>query len=368
MQFVDLGRQYKRIEEEINQSIKKVLQHGQFILGHEVAELERLLAQYVGAQHCVTVSSGADALLMSMMALNIAPGDEIITTAFTFFATVEMMLLLGVKPVFVDIDPDTYLIDPQKIAAAITPRTKAIMPVSLYGQTADMDAIAAIAEQYHLAVIEDAAQSFGATYKGRYSCALSTLGCASFFPAKPLGCYGDGGAVFTNDELLAKKLRELRNHGQSQRYVHTSIGMTGRLDTLQAAILIEKLKIFPDEVQRRAHIANHYTTLLKEHIATPKTAPGNTHVFAQYTVRVPNRHDFCAQLQKASIPTAIHYPIPVTKQPALQGMVCSQAVLPHTERAASEVVSLPMHPYLTVDEIEHVAEQVIAAVTETVMV
>ena len=300
------------------------MQHAQFILGPEVNELEELLAEFVGVKHCITVANGTDALLIAMMALNIQPGDEIISTAFTFFATAEMMLLLGAKPVFVDIEPHTYFIDSSTIEAAITPKTKAIMPVSLYGQTADMDVINAIAQKHHLAVIEDGAQSFGATYKGRQSCGLSTLGCTSFFPSKPLGCYGDGGASFTNDDQLAQKLRELRVHGQNQRYVHTSLGINGRFDTIQAAVLLEKLKIFEDEVKKRQEIAAYYSELLKNHVVVPQVAAHNTCVFAQYTIRVQEREEFCKNLQKAGIPTAIHYPVPLTKQPLLQNMECAK--------------------------------------------
>ncbi len=366
MQFIDLSRQYQRIEQKIDQRIKKVLLHNKFIMGPEVFEVEELLANLVGVKHCITVASGTDALLMAMMALNLSPGDEVISTAFTFFATVETMLLLGVKPVFVDIDPQTYLIDPQSIVAAITPRTKAIMPVSLYGQVADMDAINTIARQYNLAVIEDAAQSLGATYKGRQSCGLSKVACTSFFPSKPLGCYGDGGAIFTDDDDLARKMRELRDHGQSQRYVHTSIGINGRFDTLQAAVLLEKLPIFADEIIKRQQIAEYYSSLLKSHVITPRIAVHNTCVYAQYTIRVKERADFCAQLQKAGIPTAVHYPLPLTKQPVLRDMDCSQVVLPHTELAATEVVSLPMHPYLTQVEIEHICDQVLQVISDLV--
>lgn len=368
MQFIDLKRQYQIIEQQIDQRIKKVLQHGQFILGPEVTELEELLAKFVGVNHCITVANGTDALLMAMMALNIEPGDEIITTAFTFFATAEMMLILGAKPVFVDIDPYTYLIDPSKIEAAITKKTRAIMPVSLYGQTADMDIINAIAQKHHLTVIEDAAQSFGATYKGRLSCGLSTLGCTSFFPSKPLGCYGDGGAVFTHDDHLAQKLRELRVHGQSQRYVHTSLGINGRFDTIQAAILLEKMKIFENEVKQRHEVTAYYSELLKNHVVVPKVAEYNSCVFAQYTIRVQKREQFCNSLQKAGIPTAIHYPVPLTRQPLLQKMDCAKVVLPHTEKAAAEVVSLPMHPYLTHSEIEHICTHVVEQVLEPLIV
>ena len=364
MQFIDLGRQYQAIEKQIDARIKKVLQHSQFIMGPEIRELEELLANFVGVKHCITVASGTDALLLPMMALDIGPGDEIITTAFTFFATAETMLLLGAKPVFVDIQPDTYLIDPLAIEAAITPNTKAIMPVSLYGQTADMDVINAIAKKYNLAVIEDAAQSFGATYKGRQSGGLSTIGSTSFFPSKPLGCYGDGGAVFTNDDQLAVKIRQLLNHGQSQRYVHTSLGINGRFDTLQAAVLLEKFKIFDDEVKKRHAIGQSYSEKLKNHVVVPRIAPNNTCVFAQYTIRVSQREEFCQHLQKAGIPTAVHYPVPLTKQPLLQNMECAQVSLPHTELAAAQVVSLPMHPYLTEMEIQRVSRAVIDLVLE----
>ncbi len=355
MQFIDLKRQYQILEHRIDQRIKAVLQHAQFIMGPEISELEKLLAEYAGVKHCVTVANGTDALLMAMMSLDLKPGDEVITTAFTFFATVETMLLLGVSPVFVDIDPQTYIIDPLQIEAAITPKTRAIMPVSLFGQVADMDQINAIAQKHNLYVIEDAAQSFGATYKGRRSCGLSTIGCTSFFPSKPLGCYGDGGAVFTNDDNLAKKLAEIRNHGQTQRYIHSNLGLNGRFDTIQAAVLLEKMQIFDEEVKKRHEIGAYYTELLKPYLITPYVPEYNTCVYAQYTIRVRNRENFCQNLQKAGIPTAIHYPLPLTKQPLLQELPCAKVALPHTERAAAEVVSLPMHPYLTPTEIQSIA-------------
>lgn len=368
MRFIDLSRQYQALEQRIDQRIKKVLQHTQFILGPEVFELEERLAEWVGVKHCITVSNGTDALLMSMMALELKPGDEVITTAFTFFATVETMLLLGVKPIFVDINPDTFLIDHTQIEAAITPRTRAIMPVSLYGQVADMDEINAIAARHGLAVIEDAAQSFGATYKGRQSCGLSELGCTSFFPSKPLGCYGDGGAVFTNDDHLAKFLKEIRVHGQTGRYLHTSLGINGRFDTLQAAILLEKLTIFGEEIKKRQEIGDYYNHLLEKHVGVTKIAQHNTCVFAQYTIRIKNRDEFCNKLQKAGIPTAVHYPIPLTKQPLIQTMACAQVSLPHTEQAANEVVSLPMHPYLSSAEIEKISQVVAESILEPAVV
>ncbi len=358
MQFIDLKRQYQLLEHKIDQRIKTVLQHAQFIMGPEIFELEKLLAEYVSVKHCVTVANGTDALLMAMMALDLQPGDEVITTAFTFFATVETMLLLGVSPVFVDIDPQTYMIDPLKIEAVITPKTRAIMPVSLFGQVADMDAINAIADKHNLTVIEDAAQSFGATYKGRRSCGLSSIACTSFFPSKPLGCYGDGGAVFTNDDLLAKKLSEIRNHGQTQRYVHSTLGLNGRFDTIQAAVLLEKMQIFDEEVKKRHEIGAYYTQLLKQYLITPYIPEYNTSVYAQYTIRVRDREVFCQNLQKAGIPTAVHYPVPLTKQPLLQNLSCAKVSLPHTERAAAEVVSLPMHPYLTTNEIQSICRAI----------
>ena len=248
MDFVDLKAQYRHLKPAIDARIQAVLDHGQYILGPEVRELETRLAARIGAKHCIGCASGTDALLLAMMALGIGPGDEVITSPFTFFATAEMIMLLGAVPVFADIDPVTYNIDPAKIEAAITSRTRAIMPVSLYGQPAEMDAINAVAARHNLAVIEDAAQSFGALYFGRHSGNLSTIGCTSFFPSKPLGCYGDGGACFTNDDALATAMFELRNHGQDRRYHHTRIGINGRIDTIQAAVLLAKLDVFDDEL------------------------------------------------------------------------------------------------------------------------
>ena len=346
MQFIDLKKQQDRIRNTIEENIKKVLDHGQYILGPEVAELEERLADYVGVEHCIGVASGTDALQAAMMALEIGPGDEVITTPFTFIATGEMIALLGAKPVFVDIDPQTFNIDPQQIEAAITPRTKAIVPVSLYGQCADMDAINAIADKHGLPVIEDAAQSLGATYKGKQSCALSTIGCTSFFPAKPLGAYGEAGAIFTNDDNLANIMRQIRVHGQDRRYHHARIGFNGRLDTLQAAILLAKLDIFPEEVAARKQIGDQYTQLIEQadkNITAPFIAEGNTSVYAQYTVQIEDRDTVAQKLNEQGIPTAVHYPIPLNQQPAMnQGDVA----LPNTEAAASKVMSLPMHPYL----------------------
>jgi len=323
--------------------------------------LEERLADFVGVRHCIGLSSGTDALLTAMMALEIGPGDEVITTPFTFIATGEMIALLGAKPLFVDIDPKTYNIDPGKIEAAITPRTRAIMPVSLYGQCADMDAINSIADRHGLPVIEDGAQSLGATYKGRQSCGLSTIGCSSFFPSKPLGGYGDSGACFTNDNGLAKLMREIRNHGQDRRYNHPRIGITGRLDTLQAAVLLPKLDLFSAEVELRAQVGGRYTKLIEQRCpeVTPPYVPEvNTSVYAQYTVLVSNRDEIEEKLKTAAgIPTAVHYPVPLNRQPALQ---TDEFDLSIAERISAEVISLPMHPYLEKNDQERVVEALLS--------
>lgn len=356
MQFIDLKAQYRNIEEDVNRRIRRVLEHGQYILGPEVAELEERLAAFVGAGHCVTVSSGTDALLMSLMALGIGRGDEVITTPFTFIATGEMIALLGAVPVFVDIDPVTYNIDPTAVEAAISDRTRAILPVSLYGQCADMDAINAVAENHGLPVIEDAAQSFGATYRGRRSCALSTIGCTSFFPAKPLGAYGDGGACFTEDAGIAKVLKEIRNHGQDRRYHHPRIGINGRLDTLQAAVLLAKMEVFPAEVEARGGIGQRYSELLRERgarssaeaetgLLVPHIEPHNTSVYAQYTLQADDRDGLVAALQGQGVPTAVHYPVPLNEQPAFAGSP-GLGDSPVARHLAGRVLSLPMHPYL----------------------
>lgn len=359
--FIDLKAQQDRIREDLNRRIQKVLEHGQYIMGPEVKELEDKLAAYVGVKHCVGVSNGTEALFIAMMALGIQPGDEVITTPFTFIATAEMIALLHAKPVFVDIDPKTYNMDPNLIEAAITDKTRAIMPVSLYGQCADMDAINAIAAKHGLAVIEDAAQSFGATYKGRKSCGLSTIGCTSFFPSKPLGCYGDGGACFTDDDELATKMKQIRVHGQDKRYHHPVIGTNGRLDTLQAAILLAKWEVFEEEVRLRGEIGAKYTELLKDAtgIVTPYIESFNTSVYAQYTVQVENRDEVQKKLNEAGIPTAVHYPIPLNLQPAFANMNQGEGSFPVAERAAKRVMSLPMGPDLQETDMELVVRRLI---------
>ncbi len=367
MQFVDLKAQYRLIQADMDARIHAVLEHGQYILGPEVAELEAKLAARTGVRHCISCSSGTDALLLALMALGIGSGDEVITTPFTFFATGEMIALLGAVPVMVDIEPDTYNIDPALIERAITPRTRAIMPVSLYGQPAAMDEINAVAARHSLPVIEDAAQSFGATYKGRPSCGLSTIGCTSFFPSKPLGAYGDGGACFTNDDALALSMHQLRNHGQQQRYQHTRIGINGRLDTLQAAILLAKLEVFDAELAARDRAAYAYTHALSDValsglVRTPLLLGGNTSAWAQYTLEVDDRDAVVAALNADGVPTAVHYPIPMHRQPIFASLGVSAGILPVAERAASRVMSLPMHPYLNPEDIARVAEAVSRAV------
>lgn len=345
MDFIDLKSQYQRLKADIDAGIQRVLDHGQYILGPEVAELEEKLCAYTGAKHCITVANGTDALQIAQMALGIGPGDEVITPGFTYIATAETVALLGAKPVYVDIDPRTYNLDPALLEAAITPRTKAIIPVSLYGQCADFDAINAIAAKHGIPVIEDAAQSFGATYKGRKSCNLSTMACTSFFPSKPLGCYGDGGAIFTNDDELAKVLRQIARHGQDRRYHHIRVGVNSRLDTLQAAILLPKLAVLDEEMALRQQVAERYNTLLNQAglTTTPHIEPHNTSAWAQYTVQVPQRSQVQAQLQAAGIPTAVHYPIPLNQQPAVAD---PHAQLPVGDAVAQKVMSLPMHPGL----------------------
>jgi UDP-2-acetamido-2-deoxy-ribo-hexuluronate aminotransferase len=357
--FIDLKTQYQALKPQIQARIDAVLEHGQYIMGPEVKEVEDKLVAFTGAKHCITCASGTEALLMSLMALGIGPGDEIVTTPFTFVATAEVIVLLGAKPVFVDVEPDTGNINAALIEAAITPRTKAIMPVSLYGQTADMDAINAIAAKHgNLPVIEDAAQSFGATYKGRQSCNLSTIGCTSFFPSKPLGCYGDGGAIFTNDDALAQAMREIRVHGQSQRYVHTRLGVGGRMDTLQCAIVLTKLERFEWEVQQRHDIGERYNQLLDQAgIARIQQRPERTSVFAQYTVLVPNREALQKRLAEAGIPTAVHYPVPLNEQPAYKHLCCPDCT-PVAQQLAKRVMSLPMSPDIKEAQIKQITSAI----------
>lgn len=355
--FIDLKAQYQALRPQIQARIDRVLEHGQYIMGPEVKELEEALQAFTGAKHCITVASGTEALLISLMALGIKPGDEVITTPFTFAATAEVIVLLGAKPVFVDIEPDTCNIDASLIEAKITERTKAIMPVSLYGQPADMHEINAIAQKYgDIPVIEDAAQSFGATYKGKKSCNLSMIGCTSFFPSKPLGCYGDGGAIFTSDDRLAQAAREIRVHGQSARYVHTRVGVGGRMDTLQCAIVLAKLERFEWEVAQRIAIGERYNQLLDQKGMPRVQQRGDrTSVFAQYTVLVKNRAELQQRLAEYGVPTAVHYPIPLNEQPAYQHLCCPDCT-PAASVIATGVMSVPMSAELSQSQQDCIVE------------
>jgi UDP-2-acetamido-2-deoxy-ribo-hexuluronate aminotransferase len=359
MEFTDLKTQYRALQGEIDARMRRVLEHGQYILGPEVRELEEKLAAYTGAKHCVTVASGTEALLIALMALDIKPGDEVITTPFTFVATGEMIVLLGAKPVFVDVEEDTANIDASRIAAAITAKTRAIMPVSLYGQPADMDEINAVAAKHGVAVIEDAAQSFGATYKGRKSCNLSTVGATSFFPSKPLGCYGDGGALFTSDDGLAQAMREIRHHGQSGRYQHTRIGVGGRMDTLQCAVVLAKLGRFQWELERRIALARRYDGLLNA-FSPIRVKSDRTSVYAQYTLRTPQRDRIQESLRAKGIPTAVHYPQSLHQQPAYAASYRGLS-FPLSEKLAREVISLPMSADLSEKDQDAIAAAVSAA-------
>lgn len=376
IEFIDLKTQQALIKDKIDAGIQRVLAHGQYILGPEVSELEEKLAAFVGAKYCITVANGTDALQIAQMALGIYPGDEVITPGFTYIATAETVALLGAKPVYVDVDPRTYNLDPALLEAAITPRTKAIIPVSLYGQCADYDAINAIAAKHGIPVIEDAAQSFGATYKGRRSCNLTTIACTSFFPSKPLGCYGDGGAIFTSDDELAVVMRQIARHGQDRRYHHIRVGVNSRLDTLQAAILLPKLEIFPRELEERQAVARRYRELMSatenteatdgsrndlsvslrgRKMIMPFVEDHNRSAWAQFTIQVESRDALQMVLKEQGIPTAVHYPRPLNKQPAVADL---HAQLPIGDAIAERVMSLPMHPYMTGTDVLAVVEAI----------
>lgn len=365
MHFVDLKSQYRRYQAEIDARLRRVLEHGQFILGPEVAELEEALARFVGVRHALTVASGTDSLEIALRALGIGPGDEVITVPFTWISTAEVIALVGARPVFVDIAPDTYNIAVEHIEAAITPRTRALLPVSLFGQMPDFDRINALAARHGLPVIEDAAQSFGATQRGRRSGSVTTIGSTSFFPAKPLGCYGDGGALFTNDEALAERMRAIRTHGGLERNHHPLLGMNGRFDTLQAAVLLAKLPHFEWELSERRRLAARYNEALDGLCVTPAVAPGNTHVYAQYTIRVPHRDAVAARLKAAGIPTAVYYPKCLHEQPVFAGLGYRPGDFPVAEQAAREVLSLPLHPFLTEADQDRVVEALKTALAET---
>ncbi len=365
--FVDLKTQYQALKPSIDSRIQKVLDHGGFINGPEVAEVEAKLAAFTGTKYALTCASGTDALVIPMMALGIGAGDEVITTAFSFIATAETIVLAGAKPVYADIDPLTFNIDTKKIEKLITPKTKAIAPVSLYGQVADMDEINAIAKKHNLFVLEDSAQSFGALYKGKKSCNVSLIGGTSFFPAKPLGCYGDGGAIFTNDEKLNKTMKEIREHGSESRYYHTRLGLNGRLDTIQCAILLAKLERYPWEIEQRDRIAHRYNQAFSEiktpGFAIPFVKPENKSVWAQYTLRVKDRANFQKKLTDAGVPTSVHYPRIMPDQPWYKEHTTAGADLnswAESRRAAEEVISIPMFPDMTTE----IQDKIIFAVRE----
>ncbi|AGH96095.1 DegT/DnrJ/EryC1/StrS family aminotransferase [Pseudobdellovibrio exovorus] len=348
--FIDLKSQYLALKNSIDSRIQKVLESGAYIGGPEVAELEKTLAQHTGVKHCLAVGSGTDALLMPLMALGIGRGDEVITTAFSFIATAETIVLAGATPVFVDIDRQTFNIDPKKIEAAITPRTKAIMPVSLYGQAADLEEINAIAKKHNLFVIEDTAQSYGAIYKDKKSGACTTAAGTSFYPAKPLGCYGEGGAIFTNDDQLHIAMKEIREHGSEKRYYHTRLGLNARLDTIQCAILLSKMERYDWEVEQRDRLAKRYTDAFKglesldAQFSTPHVKAENKSVWAQYTVTVTNRDLFQKKMSELQVPTAVHYPMTMPDQPWYKKNTPATHDISISRWAADHVVSLPMFP------------------------
>lgn len=357
MDFIDLKTQQARIRDKIDARIAAVLDHGQYIMGPEVFELEEKLCEFVGVKHAIGVSSGTDSLLIALMALDIGPGDEVITTPYTWISTAEVIALVGAKPVFVDIEPDTWNIDPNLIEPAITERTKAIMPVGIYGQTANMTAINEIAARHgDIPVIEDAAQSFGATHHGKMSGSLSTIGSTSFFPSKPLGCYGDGGAIFTDDDELAEKMRWIRVHGQAKKHHHPVLGINGRLDSIQAAILILKLDLFNEEVTLRQNIGSQYTGLLSgiPGIRCPEIVEGNSSVYAQYTILSEDRYAVAAGLKNTGIPSVPYYMVPLHLQPVFEGLKYRKGNFPVTENVANKCLSLPMSPYLTDEDLHRV--------------
>jgi UDP-2-acetamido-2-deoxy-ribo-hexuluronate aminotransferase len=347
MEFIDLKEQFRRYRADIEARMGAVLEHGHFIMGPEIAEVEKQLADYSGVKHAITVASGTDSLEIALRALGIGPGDEVITVPFTWISSAEAILLVGARPVFVDISPIDFNMDVAKLEAVITPRTRAIMPVSLFGQMPDFEALNRVAESHDLPVLEDGAQSFGATQNGRKSCGVSTIGSTSFFPAKPLGCYGDGGALFTDDDELSEKMKAIRTHGGVKRHHHTLVGMNGRFDTLQAAVLLAKMSHFPDEVEARGRIGARYSELLKDVCEVPKVRPGNTHVYAQYTIRVPDRELLGTKLKAAGVPTAVYYPKCLHEQPIFADLAYRWGDFPQSERASREVISLPMHPFLS---------------------
>ena len=363
MQFIDLKSRHQLIGNKINARIQKVIERAQFILGPEVREVEEKLAQYTGSKNCVTVSSGTDSLLVALMALGVGAGDEVITVPYTWISTAEVIALLGAKPVFVDIRSDTWNMDETLLEASITDKTKAIMPVSIYGQCSNMNAINTIAQKYNLSVIEDAAQSFGATYKGKKSCNLSTIGSTSFFPSKPLGCYGDGGALFTNDDELAEKFRWIRVHGQERKHHHPILGINGRMDTIQAAILLEILKVFPDETRKREQIGRRYSYSLSdlENLETPHIGENNSSVYAQYTILSAQREQILQTLKQKNIPSVPYYSVPLHLQQVFKNLDYKVGDFPVAEQVSNKCLSLPMSPYLKSEDQNLVIEMILSS-------
>ncbi len=362
MEFIDLKTQYLKYQTEIDANMRAVLDHGKFIMGPEIAQMELALAKFVGVKHCLSVASGTDSLEIALRALDIGVGDEVITVPFTWISSAEVICLVGATPVFVDIEPVSFNIDIDQLESAITPKTRAILPVSLFGQMPDYKRINEIAERHGVAVIEDAAQSFGATQLGKQSCGVTQIGSTSFFPAKPLGCFGDGGALFTDDSELAEKMSAIRTHGGLKRHFHPYVGMNGRMDTLQAAVILGKLPHFAWEVEQRNSIGGRYTEMLRGKCGVPEVQPGNTHVYAQYTIRVPNRDELGNRLKDAGIPTAVYYPKCMHEQPVFANLGYTWGDFPVAEKASREVISLPMHPFLTTADQDHVVAAVLSAI------
>ncbi|MDC0325444.1 DegT/DnrJ/EryC1/StrS family aminotransferase [bacterium] len=361
MQFIDIQAQYQAYKEAIDQRMRQVMDHGRFIMGPEVAEIEQTLANYVGVTYCITTASGTDSLEIALRALDIGTGDEVITVPFTWISTAEVIAQVGATPVFVDIEAATYNMDVDQLESAITSKTKAIMPVSLFGQMPDLGRINTIAQKHGIPVIEDAAQSFGATQNGKRSCSISSIASTSFFPAKPFGCFGDGGALFTSDEELADKMKTVRNHGGKVRHHHTMVGMNGRFDTLQAAVLLGKFPAFENEVTARNKLGARYSEALRDHCQIPGIFPGNTHVYAQYTIRSSNRDALVAKLKESGIPTAVYYPKCLHEQPVFEPLGYTYGRFPVAEQASREVLSLPMHPFLGEGDQDTVVASVIEA-------
>lgn len=360
MDFIDLKSQQALIRSDLDKRISAVLDHGLYVMGPEVVELEEKLADYVGVKHCIGASSGTDTLLIALMALDIKPGDEVITVPYTWISTAEMIALIGAIPVFVDIDPKSWNMDTELLEAAITPRTKAIMPVGIYGQTADMTKVNEIAARHNLPVIEDAAQSFGSTHHGKKSCSLSTIGSTSFFPSKPLGCYGDGGALFTDDDKLAERMRQIRVHGQAEKHHHPVLGINGRLDSIQAAVVLSKLSLFDHEIKLRQNVAETYSAAIASSafvaggLQLPEVSEGNTSVWAQYTMLSPDRDQLKARLDAANIPSVSYYATPLHLQPVFEHLGYKKGQFPVSEKVADQGISLPMNPYLSDEEVQQV--------------